>query len=118
MANAVIEKAVTDLRAIGAAVESEMKRLDELASANKAAEHMAQVMAGNLRELGQQADAAHEAVAEARQQTRDAQAEAKQILSEARAQASHIQMVAERQATEIVTAARLRIEQAHTRLAS
>jgi hypothetical protein len=57
MANAVIEKAVTDLRAIGAAVESEMKRLDELASINATAEHMANVHAANLKELGQQAEA-------------------------------------------------------------
>jgi hypothetical protein len=109
----------SSLKIVGpATVEAEMNRQEQLASLNSVAEHMSKVHASNLKELGEQLDAAHEAVAAARHKQREAENTAKQLLSEARAQASAIRAEAERQAVEIIAGARAKVAAAHNQLAT
>jgi DNA-binding ferritin-like protein len=115
--NPIFEKAISDTRAIGAALEAELKRLDGLAAGTSVAEHMAKVSAGNLAELGQQLDDVHEQIASARVELKALSEQAKQILDKARNEADVIKRAADKQAEDIIQTARAKIEKAHAHLA-
>jgi hypothetical protein len=90
MSNGVLADAAKDFGAIAASAALELQRIDQLRDFNAVALHMSRVHSANLKELGEQIDAANRSLAFARQQQRNAEAAARQTLATARAEAAKI----------------------------
>lgn len=114
--NDVFENAVSSIRTMASALEAEVGRMQGLAAAKQAEDHLLEVARKNRADTERQTEAVKAEFLGARRDLEAANAEAARVVCEAEKTAAELVANARDEASQLVAAARKKIANAHSQL--